>query len=111
LFVAVVVILAFLLLMLMFRSLMIPAMASLMNLLSVDAALGVMNAVFGWGWSSSILGISGTALVEAFLPALMFSVHWSESGAHRHPPLPGPETGGRGKSHSKSQRRQTSADD
>ena len=71
---AVVVILAFLLLMLVFRSLVIPAMASVMNLLSVGAALGVMNAVFGWGWGSSILGISGTAPVEVFLPVIMFSV-------------------------------------
>jgi putative drug exporter of the RND superfamily len=74
LFIAVVVILAFLLLMLVFRSLVIPAMASVMNLLSVGAALGVMNAVFGWGWGSPVLGISGTAPVEVFLPALMFSV-------------------------------------
>jgi putative drug exporter of the RND superfamily len=74
LFIAVVVILAFLLLMLVFRSLVIPAMASVMNLLSAGAALGVMNAVFGWGWGSSILGIGGTAPVEVFLPALMFSI-------------------------------------
>jgi uncharacterized membrane protein YdfJ with MMPL/SSD domain len=56
----VVVLLAFLLLMLVFRSLVIPAIASVMNLLSVGAALGVMNALFGWGWGSSILGIGGT---------------------------------------------------
>ena len=74
LFIAVVVILAFLLLMLVFRSLVIPAMASVMNLLSVGAALGVMNAVFHWGWGSSILGISGTAPIVVFLPVLMFSV-------------------------------------
>jgi putative drug exporter of the RND superfamily len=74
LFIAVVVILAFLLLMLVFRSLMIPVMASVMNLLSVGAALGVMNAVFHWGWGSSIFGISGTAPVVVFLPVLMFSV-------------------------------------
>ncbi len=73
-FVAVVVILAFLLLMLVFRSLVIPLMASVMNLLSVGAALGVTNAVFGWGWGSSILGIGGTAPVEVFLPVIMFSV-------------------------------------
>jgi putative drug exporter of the RND superfamily len=73
-FVAVVVILAFLLLMLVFRSLVIPAIASVMNLLSVGAALGVMNAVFGWGWGSSALGVSGTAPVEVFLPVIMFSV-------------------------------------
>ena len=74
LFVAVVVILAFLLLTLVFRSLVVPAVASVMNLLSVGAALGVMNAVFGWGWGSSVLGIGGTAPVEVFLPVIMFSV-------------------------------------
>jgi len=74
LFIAIVVILGFLLLMLVFRSLLIPAIASVMNLLSVGAALGVMNAVFGWGWGAPVLGFSGTAPVEVFLPALMFSV-------------------------------------
>jgi putative drug exporter of the RND superfamily len=73
-FMAVVVLLAFVLLMLVFRSVVIPAIASAMNLLSVGAALGVMNAVFGWGWGSSMLGISGTAPVEVFLPVIMFSV-------------------------------------
>jgi putative drug exporter of the RND superfamily len=74
LFVAVVVTLAFLLLVLVFRSLLIPALASVMNLLSAGAALGVMNAVFGWGWGSRVLGISGMAPVEVFLPVIMFSV-------------------------------------
>ncbi|HEX4061354.1 MAG TPA: MMPL family transporter [Streptosporangiaceae bacterium] len=73
-FVAVVVVLAFLLLLLVFRSLVIPLMASVMNLLSVGAALGVMNAVFGWGWGSSVFGFGGTAPVEVFLPVIMFSV-------------------------------------
>jgi putative drug exporter of the RND superfamily len=74
LFIAVVVILAFLLLMAVFRSLLIPLVASVMNLLSIGAALGAMNAVFNWGWGSSILGFPGTAPVEAFIPVLMFSV-------------------------------------
>ena len=73
-FIAVVVILAFLLLMLVFRGLVIPLMASVMNLLSVGAALGVMNAVFSWGWGSAVLGTGGPAPVEVFLPPLMFSV-------------------------------------
>jgi putative drug exporter of the RND superfamily len=74
LFMAIVVILAFLLPMLVFRSLVIPAMASVMNLLSVGAALGVTNAVFNWGWGSSALGIGASAPVEVFLPVIMFSV-------------------------------------
>ncbi|MGH3166072.1 MAG: MMPL family transporter [Trebonia sp.] len=73
-FIAIVVGLAFILLMLVFRSLVIPAMASVMNLLSVGAALGVMNAVFNWGWGSPALGLSGGAPVEVFLPVIMFSV-------------------------------------
>jgi RND superfamily putative drug exporter len=73
-FIAIVVVLAFVLLMLVFRSLVIPAMASVVNLLSVGAALGVMNAVFNWGWGSSALGLSGGAPVEVFLPVIMFSV-------------------------------------
>jgi uncharacterized membrane protein YdfJ with MMPL/SSD domain len=49
-FIAIVVFLAFLLLMAVFRSLLIPLVASVMNLLSVAAALGAVNAVFSWGW-------------------------------------------------------------
>ncbi len=74
LFIAVVVILAFLLLMAVFRSLLIPLAASVMNLLSVGAALGALNAVFNWGWGSSIFGLSGTGPVDAFIPVLLFSV-------------------------------------
>ena len=73
-FIAVVVLLAFLLLMAVFRSLLIPLVASAMNLLSVGAALGAMNAVFSWGWGGSLLGLSGTGPVDAFLPVLIFSV-------------------------------------
>ena len=49
-FIAVVVLLAFLLLLVAFRSLLVPLVASIMNLLSVGAALGAVNAVFNWGW-------------------------------------------------------------
>ncbi len=74
LFIAVVVLLAFLLLMTVFRSLLIPLTASVMNLLAVGAALGALNAVFNWGWGSSIFGLSGTGPIDAFIPVLMFSV-------------------------------------
>ena len=73
-FIVIVVLLAFLLLMAVFRSLLIPLVASVMNLLSVGAALGAMNAVFSWGWGGSLLGLSGTGPVDAFLPVLIFSV-------------------------------------
>jgi putative drug exporter of the RND superfamily len=73
-FIVIVVLLAFLLLMAVFRSLLIPLLASVMNLLSVGAALGAMNAVFSWGWGGSLLHLSGTGPVDAFLPVLIFSV-------------------------------------
>jgi RND superfamily putative drug exporter len=74
LFIAIVILLAFLLLMAVFRSVLIPLIASLMNLLSIGAALGALNSVFNWGWGSSILRLSGTGPIDAFLPVLMFSV-------------------------------------
>jgi RND superfamily putative drug exporter len=74
LFIAIVVLLAFVLLVAVFRSLLIPLVASVMNLLSVGAALGALNAVFNWGWGSSLIGLSGTGPVDAFIPVLLFSV-------------------------------------
>jgi RND superfamily putative drug exporter len=74
LFIGVVVILAFLLLMTVFRSLLIPVVASVMNLLSVGAALGIMNVFFEWGWGDSLLGNSGKSPVEVFIPVLLFSI-------------------------------------
>ena len=74
LFIAIVVILGFLLLTAVFRSLLVPFVASVMNLLSIGAALGAMNAVFNWGWGRSILGLTGTGPVDVFIPVLMFSV-------------------------------------
>ena len=74
LFVAVVVILAFILLAAVFRSLLIPLTASALNLISVVAALGAITAVFTKSWGASLLGLSGTGPVDAFLPVVMFSV-------------------------------------
>jgi putative drug exporter of the RND superfamily len=72
--VAVVVALAFLLLMVVFRSLLVPLVASIMNLLSIGAALGVMTAAFQWGWGKSLLGITKAGPIEVFLPVLMFAI-------------------------------------
>jgi putative drug exporter of the RND superfamily len=58
LFIAVVVLLAFLLLTAVFRSLLIPLVASIMNLLSIAAGLGALNAVFNLGWGASLLGLT-----------------------------------------------------
>jgi putative drug exporter of the RND superfamily len=74
LFVAVVVILAFILLAAVFRSLLIPLTASALNLISVVAALGAITAVFTRGRGAALLGLSGTGPVDAFLPVVMFSV-------------------------------------
>ncbi len=74
LFIAVVVLLGFLLLMAVFRSLLIPLVASVMNLLSVGAALGIMNVVFEWGWGQSLFRISSKAPVEVFVPVLLISI-------------------------------------
>ena len=74
LFIGVVVALSFLLLMCVFRSLLIPAMAALMNLLSAAAAFGVITAVFQWGWAGSLLGIDKTGPIEAFVPVMMFAI-------------------------------------
>jgi RND superfamily putative drug exporter len=73
-FVGVVVALSFILLMLVFRSLAIPATAAIMNLLSAAAAFGVVTAVFQWGWLKSLVGVTNTGPVNPFLPILMFAV-------------------------------------
>jgi putative drug exporter of the RND superfamily len=74
LFIAVVILLGFLLLMTVFRSVLVPLVASIMNLLSVGAALGIMNAVFEWGWGKSLFRIHSTAPVEVFIPVLLISI-------------------------------------
>ena len=74
LFLAVVIGLSFLLLMLVFRSLVIPAIAAVMNLLSAAAAFGVVTLVFQDGVGSSLLGIDKTGPIEAFVPVFMFAI-------------------------------------
>lgn len=74
LFIGVVVVLSFLLLMAVFRSLVIPAMAALMNLLSVSAAFGVVVAIFQFGWLAAVVGVSRTGPIEAFVPVMVFAI-------------------------------------
>src|ERR1700733_764630 len=74
LFIGIVVALSFLLLVLVFRSLLIPLTAAVMNGLSAGAAFGIVTAVFQFGWGASLLGIDGTGPIEAFLPVLMFPI-------------------------------------
>lgn len=73
-FIAIVVVLSFILLMIVFHSLLIPLVASAMNLLSICAGLGALNAAFNWGWGSHILGSNSVGPLDAWLPVLMFSV-------------------------------------
>ncbi len=74
LFIGVVVLLSFLLLMAVFRSVVVPLMASVMNLLSAGAAFGVITAIFQWGWGASLIGIDRTGPIEAFLPVMVFAI-------------------------------------
>ena len=74
LFIAVIVGLGFLLLMVAFRSLLVPATAAVMNLLAAGAAFGVVIAVFQFGWGSEPLGLGRAGPIEAFLPVIMLSI-------------------------------------
>ncbi len=74
LFVGVIIGLGFLLLMLAFRSLLVPAAAAVMNLLAAGAAFGVLVAVFQFGWGLRALNLGQAGPVESFLPVLMLSV-------------------------------------
>ncbi|GAA4455621.1 MMPL family transporter [Phytohabitans houttuyneae] len=65
---------SFLLLMLVFRSVVVPLKAVLMNLLSIGGAYGVMVAVFQWGWGKSLLGLEETLIVPSPLPTIFFAV-------------------------------------
>jgi RND superfamily putative drug exporter len=69
-----VIVLAFLLLMAVFRSVVIPVKAAVMNLLSVAAAYGVIVAVFQWGWGGSIIGSGSTGPIDPWIPLMMFTI-------------------------------------
>ena len=66
--------LAFLLLLVMFRSIVIPVKAIILNLLSVAAAYGVLVMVFQWGWGIAILGSESSGIIEAWLPLFLFGI-------------------------------------
>jgi putative drug exporter of the RND superfamily len=73
LFIGVVVLLSALLLMTVFRSLVIPLQAAAMNLLSIGAALGVIVAIFQWGWLGGLMGLS-PGPIESFIPVMLFAI-------------------------------------
>jgi putative drug exporter of the RND superfamily len=74
LFVASIVGLSFVLLVVVFRSLLVPLKAALLNLLSIGAAYGVVVAVFQWGWGMGLVGLEATVPIMSFVPLLMFAV-------------------------------------
>ncbi len=74
LFIGVVVLLSALLLMAVFRSVLVPVKAVVMNLLSIGAAFGLIVAVFQWGWGASLVGIDGTGPIISFFPIFLFAI-------------------------------------
>jgi RND superfamily putative drug exporter len=73
LFFAAVLGLSFVLLMVVFRSVLVPLKAVVMNMLSLAAAFGVVVAVFQWGWGADLFGVSG-APIDAPLPLILFAI-------------------------------------
>lgn len=74
LFLAVVVLLGCLLLMIAFRSVVIPLTAAVMNVLAAGAAFGVIVAVFQWGWGSDAIGLGHPGPIESFLPVMLIAI-------------------------------------
>ena len=74
LFIAVIVGLGFLLLLIAFRSIVVPATAAVMNLLAAAASFGVVVAFFQFGWGSEALGVGRPGPIDAFVPVLTLAV-------------------------------------
>ncbi|MEU0266659.1 MMPL family transporter [Nocardioides sp. NPDC006303] len=73
-FVAAVLLLSFLLLAVLFRSILVPLKAVVLNLLSVGAAYGVLVMVFQWGWAAGLIGVESTVPIVSFIPLFMFAI-------------------------------------
>jgi putative drug exporter of the RND superfamily len=73
-FVAAVLVMSFVLLMLVFRSVLVPLKAVLLNLLSIGASYGVMVMVFQWGWGADLIGLESTVPIVSFIPMFMFAI-------------------------------------
>ncbi|MGW1766476.1 MMPL family transporter [Streptomyces sp. NPDC002073] len=72
--VAAVLAMSFLLLMLVFRSILVPLKAVLLNLLSIGAAYGIMVTVFQWGWGGALIGLEATVPIVSFIPMFLFAI-------------------------------------
>jgi RND superfamily putative drug exporter len=69
-----VVAVAFVLLTMAFRSVIIAVKAAILNLLSIGAAYGVIVAVFQWGWGASLIGVHTTSPIPAYVPMMVFAI-------------------------------------
>ncbi|MFJ2239127.1 MMPL family transporter [Streptomyces sp. NPDC087859] len=74
LIIGVVVALAFLIILAVFRGLLVAIKAAVLNVLSIAASYGVVVAVFQWGWGGPALGVSGTVPIESYVPMMMFAI-------------------------------------
>jgi putative drug exporter of the RND superfamily len=74
LFIGLVVLLSFILLSIVLRSLVIPLTAAVMNLLSIGAAFGILVFVYQWGHLGKIIGIDRAGPIESFIPVMLFAI-------------------------------------
>jgi RND superfamily putative drug exporter len=73
-FIGAVLLASFLLLTMVFRSVVVPLKAAVMNLLSIGGAYGVLVAVFQWGWGSSLIGLEGPTPITSLIIVIMFPI-------------------------------------
>ncbi|MGP4009050.1 MMPL family transporter [Streptomyces sp. 4N124] len=74
LIIAVVVGLAFIVILVVFRGVLVALKAAVLNVLSIAASYGVVVAVFQWGWGGPALGVSGDVPIESYVPMMMFAI-------------------------------------
>ncbi len=72
--IGVVIVLSFLLLLLAFRTVVVPVQAAVMNVLSIGAAYGVLTAIFQFGWLHSVIGLEGSVPIVSYVPLFMFAI-------------------------------------
>jgi RND superfamily putative drug exporter len=73
-FIGAVLVLSFLLLMAVFRSILVPLKAVIMNVLSIGSAYGVMVAIFQWGWAKNLVGVGHGGPIEPWAPMMLFAI-------------------------------------
>ncbi|MGW5354350.1 MMPL family transporter [Streptomyces sp. NPDC004031] len=73
-FIGVIIALGFVLLLLAFRSIVVPLTAAVMNMVAAAASFGVLVATFQWAWGGSLLGATRQGPIDAFLPVIMLAL-------------------------------------